>query len=60
MDYLPELVTNTIWRYYWENIKKGFLNDIKNRNHKLLINNNFDVINYIYLDPDERRLFLNF
>jgi hypothetical protein len=42
MNDFPELVTNTIWRYYWEERKKGFLKDIKNRNHKLLINDNFD------------------
>jgi hypothetical protein len=37
MDDLPYLVTNTIWRYYWEEKKKEYFNDIKNKKHKLLI-----------------------
>jgi hypothetical protein len=33
---LPELITNKIWRYYWKNKKINYLEDIKNKKHRLI------------------------
>jgi hypothetical protein len=32
MDDLPKLIIDIIWRYYWQEKKEEFLNDIKKRN----------------------------
>ena len=56
MNDLPELVTYKIWKYYWQNKKQNYLQDIKNKKHKLLYKYN-NIVEYVYLDVSERLLF---
>ena len=55
MNNLPELITYKIWKYYWKNKKQNYLQDIKNKKHKLY----YLSVEYIYLDNDERYRYSN-
>ena len=47
MNNLPELVTHKIWKYYWQNKKQNYLQDIRNKKHKLLYKHQTNVYDNI-------------